>query len=90
MTLTLEQQQRKEEQERTWLEQWDPELHAVHCSNCRHYVVFGEPPHQPFVRCEQGHTRGTVSVVAWARTLRPKSPYGLKDASTCTDFQSMS
>lgn len=63
---------------------WHPEDHPVHCSNCSHARVFGDPD-DPQVRCTEGHG-APRSIV---KLLRSKNASSFKVARNCPDFESM-
>lgn len=63
---------------------WDPDYRPVHCSNCRHAIVYGNPK-DPSVRCEMGHGNAPSIFTL----IRRQSPRGFKVAADCSDFDNM-
>ena len=67
-----------------WIEAWDPDKRPVHCSNCKYAKVNGWPSDLRVI-CAKGH--GTHP---FASLIRPRNPKGIRDATKCEDFTSMS
>ena len=66
------------------IEDWDPDDRPIHCSGCRHAVVYGSPE-QPTARCEMGHGRPKHLI----RLIQNQRPIGFKQAAECPQFSSM-
>lgn len=64
---------------------WDIAMREVHCSNCRHAIVSGQPE-RPQVQCENGYGR---AISLW-QLIRAKNPSPFRSAASCPDFDSMS
>ncbi len=74
------------------LQLWDPDSAArfhVHCSNCAHAKVFGDPQ-DPRVRCGRGHSPVGRPDMALGQLIRAVNPGQFRVAKRCEDFQSMS
>lgn len=71
------------------MDNWTPETHAVHCSNCRHAVVSGKPD-DPIVRCNAREIPlpGNLQMKLW-QLLRPEYPRSFGRAAICPHFDSM-
>lgn len=66
------------------IDRWEPAERPVHCSNCLHAKVSGEPD-APRVHCAQGHGRERT----FLQLCRAYSPAGFRTAWACPDFTSM-
>jgi hypothetical protein len=68
---------------RETLEMWEPR--NVHCSNCAHAKVSGNPV-MPLVSCAKNWGKGQLYLI---QLCRHKNPHGFRNAVDCQDFESM-
>jgi hypothetical protein len=66
------------------IQSWDPDDRPIHCSNCRHCLVSGDPD-LPDVTCAQGFG---AKRPLWAM-IRSQRPTGFRAAADCPMFDSM-
>lgn len=69
------------------IEQWDPEMRPVHCSNCVHAKVSMNGQLKLRVHCEMIQGRASLDYFALMRLKRPVS---FRPAKKCPDWHSMS
>ncbi len=72
--------------EQAVMDNWDPEVRPVHCSNCLHCKVF-ETNKGLFVRCEMG--QGKCAQRSYWAVMRRQHPFALMDAKLCKEWESM-
>lgn len=75
------------EARRQLLDRWDPDARPVHCANCAHARVEGDPD-DPCVRCAAG--QGGDRRLSLYSLIRPRTPACFRRADQCPGFTSLS
>lgn len=74
--------------EQRTINQWYPEKHPVHCSNCANTQVYTYGG-KLMVRCSFGHHGTHTATQRYTKIMRMARPTSFRIAENCPDWSSM-